>query len=694
MAQILPVSKSRYPWQPNVLLNYQNPSYYIRLFMVSEDYDNLLLEEGVDALRKIPDDRLTILAETGASGYNITSLRMKTVFAPDRSVRFTMSREISIRLVEPGGISFLDRLFAAAAALNVRNLLSYSYYLLIKFHGYDENGNYVDTISPDPESLFWLFRIMITDISVDVGPTGAIYNIEAVDSGEVALADNIFRLPGPFSPKGRRIKDVLKELITELEREQKDQYGDYVATYYRFEIDPLPRTLGDIDVQKLVSNKLDPGEWEIYTLEPSKPQQTRSPNDPLTKDMTFSRGETLENVIYNLFVNTKEAQALVRRSQEAKTFGDDSEFILIWKIVPQVKFVDFDYVRYDYVREVTYRVTPYLSVRGIGSPKQLVPVRKGDTETLKQKLDVRISSKRLIKKYDYFWTGLNTDVLDLNIRFDTLYRAILPLYGGQTDSRIHTPSLIEDENSYVSRIVELHKQYNQINERLRKINEEIKIVEKRRETKDIYNDSLNRLLERKRELEYERIAVRIQLAEAQRTRIKEQKKEFRKYVEDVSPNKAYMGFIPVSLDRSKRVDVSEYKGNVESERPIERSMVESILNQIIGATSDMVEIEMSILGDPYWLGYSNIDPKRYLHSLDSANLSVYDTGEIMFLLNFRMPVDLNEQEIVNKEFHQSPSFSGVYVVKEVEHLFENGIFRQTLNAVRDLTVDVTRLKMD
>lgn len=103
--------------------------------------------------------------------------------------------------------------------------------------------------------------------------------------------------------------------------------------------------------------------------------------------------------------------------------------------------------------------------------------------------------------------------------------------------------------------------------------------------------------------------------------------------------------------------------------------------------ANLVNVDLEILGDPYWLtdngigGYLPPPGATEMITIDgSAN---YESGDIYVYLRFRSPVEPKESNgdylFVNEE--DSP-FSGIYKVTKCENKFSGGTFKQTLKCVR------------
>jgi len=110
----------------------------------------------------------------------------------------------------------------------------------------------------------------------------------------------------------------------------------------------------------------------------------------------------------------------------------------------------------------------------------------------------------------------------------------------------------------------------------------------------------------------------------------------------------------------------------------------------VTSMSDMVELELEILGDPYYIIQSGL--ANYSGSLDSDNLHddgsmAYQNGQVFINVNFRTPVDINLTSGMydfGKSAKTGPvqMWSGLYRITEVHSKFQGGTFLQTLDGIR------------
>lgn len=117
-------------------------------------------------------------------------------------------------------------------------------------------------------------------------------------------------------------------------------------------------------------------------------------------------------------------------------------------------------------------------------------------------------------------------------------------------------------------------------------------------------------------------------------------------------------------------------------------------HDILTSGADMLAVEMRIIGDPYFLGDSGLGnysaPETSLINLSADGTINYQNGEVDLILNFRTPVDLNE----NTGFYEFgpdklvAEYSGLYKVQTIASEFVKGKFEQTLSMTRRMVQEL------
>lgn len=115
-----------------------------------------------------------------------------------------------------------------------------------------------------------------------------------------------------------------------------------------------------------------------------------------------------------------------------------------------------------------------------------------------------------------------------------------------------------------------------------------------------------------------------------------------------------------------------------------------VFHDAITKSADMIELNMDIIGDPYWIAQSGTGNYTAVPS-DKQNLNTdgtvnWQNGEVDIIVNFRIPVDINQTSGLY-DFGAGSSapvvhFSGLYRVQVITSTFRQGKFTQNLSGFR------------
>jgi hypothetical protein len=103
---------------------------------------------------------------------------------------------------------------------------------------------------------------------------------------------------------------------------------------------------------------------------------------------------------------------------------------------------------------------------------------------------------------------------------------------------------------------------------------------------------------------------------------------------------------------------------------------------------DMINLNLTILGDPYYIATSGMGnysaTATNFQNMTSDGEVDYQSGEVYITVNFRTPIDINQQTGFYNFGDTRPvqQFSGLFRVLQIESIFNKGTFKQTLSLVR------------
>jgi len=127
-------------------------------------------------------------------------------------------------------------------------------------------------------------------------------------------------------------------------------------------------------------------------------------------------------------------------------------------------------------------------------------------------------------------------------------------------------------------------------------------------------------------------------------------------------------------------------GDDKPETQIARSFHQALLD---GSTADMINCEMTIMGDPYWIadsGTGNYSAGNTSYDNMTPDGSVnYQNGQVHVNVVFRTPIDYDKDGLMRFPSTSTKiigSFSGVYLVPEVRHEISQNKYTSTLKLIR------------
>jgi hypothetical protein len=140
--------------------------------------------------------------------------------------------------------------------------------------------------------------------------------------------------------------------------------------------------------------------------------------------------------------------------------------------------------------------------------------------------------------------------------------------------------------------------------------------------------------------------------------------------------------------QSTKVDVSQTQaagGNAG--QPLDdpyAALAKNLHNAMINSKANMIEGELEILGDPFYLatgGVGNFNPKPASDGVAKDGSALHTVREVLITINFRNPVDYGPDGMMYFD-PRRVAFSGVYRVIQVSHTFKDGVFKQRLKIIR------------
>ena len=404
----------------------------------------------------------------GVPEYFINNFTMKSVIAPGEKTGNSNAFKFEWDIYEPYSMGLLlQSLQVASINAGYTNYINDTPFVLrLDFQGYDELGRNYAVIKPK----FFVLKIIGVKFSVNEG--GSTYRMEGVPYNHQGFNDTVNTMFNDVKITAGPLGTVEEALMTSNESlakalndiEEKLKASERIGVKDEYVID-FPLNSNDFtpndEYKKNKSATVNPNAPEEVVIKGAKTKvisqfdsnpigkskfgfdQTKGGNYPMRKhgdtvdanglivrdNMTidpkkrtfqFSQGQTLTAIINQIILSSEYAKA----AMDPKNKVDG--YIKWWRIDVQIELLDLDPVTGDLARKYTYRVVPYLVHESIFSNPNTVSNYEPQT-------------KKIVKRYDYIYTGQNVDVLKFDIQINNLFFAGINPSPEKDSAKVNSP---------------------------------------------------------------------------------------------------------------------------------------------------------------------------------------------------------------------------------------------------------------
>jgi len=603
------------PYSPNPLNRFATYSYRIRIFM----YPELVTSYG--------DYQTGVMVADSAStaDYNIQSVE-QVHHLGFNNARHAFTSEFTIQIAETNGITFYQTLAAAAGITGVSNFISNAKYAIeISFPGRDD-GNGIGTEGP------FIIPVMFLKVDTQITERGSLYNITAVEISTNSYSYNLGNIKRTVSFNASTVGQAVEEfqrVVNQQEAAELETNENMLSrNEYIFEFDSSAAEWADWPIE---FNEENPGSDDVLN----------------TRQFQIVAGSSIQEFFTRIMTNAAEYKSypvITGGYSAPDPAGSPNNFDLkvLYKIIGTEEDIFYDPLAGRYTKKVTYRIRKHISPELIVNSEE-VSHYQNNPAAQTTRVQHLLGLGLLKKRYDYLYTGKNTEVINLDIKIENSYYLISPQASGQ----IFSARL--SGNTALSR--------TRINEQNSTIQPEDRgfgiTVDARRRAADISE----RLLD-------------TTLSADERSLL-------------ISMRNSYISELASGLPQGQFMRYTHLNDAVEQSvvnAPVNDNDTQAVLRfgasmQNLYNSGDLLEIEMQIRGDPYWLGLPNS-----LYDLGlPTDAADYEMGANYFFLKINLPSP------------NGPSndflITGLYRVISVISEYRNGKFIQYLKAYRDVIIN-------
>ena len=724
-------------YQGNPLMDYDAVTYNFEMIMLTardtESAQRWILsnnQSGPNAksfdLWTPKDDTITIAA-TGATVLNINSVQINATIGPiDNGKRNSGATDFHINITQPLGASFTETLVNSALQLQLPDGLKATYLLKLKFRGrHPVTGRPV----PDIPQTARQFLIEITEVDATVDSSGAQYTIHAARAGDKASLQNIYTTDRALLLENLSdCNSLVKAMEEALNNNELDKLAidKGILDEYYIHLDPIAQKhIGKDSI--LTTQELDD-----INFSDASDKSYNEEQDTGLRMFKIPQGTTIDRALEFGLAHSKKLQIMAKGFVDtADADSTDSEKIekqakIIFKVKLDTKKTRWDIIRNDWAREFHYTVSLFSTIRPEilkGSWDQIehhVLMKENELLTGKDtKKDADPKKKLLTKRYDYLFTGLNDKVLRFDIKFNNQfffamhsYRNVFAGLEQETQTRIKDQKEKLTEFRKVRLKVEDKWQAYREVKRDNILTEDFDPEETQewRDFKTARAELLNAYVDGINDGTFEGDPAIVENAQKYNydpRKIEETGQTINESIgtsNDATMDKDSERLWAELLDRkqiqrnidshSKPFQVmwgaqpEEFRSDFDNKNRTPgmghfHAVLESTLADF---SADMVNMDMDIRGDMYWLE-SERDPRPYTASSYTGEnyllfRAITSAGEPDPTTGIARPGDEYKEQMLN----------GVYAVTEVISRFEGGQFTQNLKGVKEAFIsDIDKL---
>jgi len=641
----------------NSLSSMPSATYYTRLSICHPTI--------VHDVSQISTDKKIIIAETATTAiFTITDLEIFHTVSWNEQTRSAQGIGANITIVETHGAALLDYINKACQDLGIKAPMEATYLIEIMFN----NGN-AENVDPAQSRYYFVYGVTFTNMNISITEKGGQYRINATEPGIKAITgsvgptiNNVSAIPA--SSLGEWVKEFQK-FLNKCAQDEYDAEAHAWRDEYYIHIDPKWKKYKFSNVAKKTNNMF-----------------TRSHIDNSKLMIQIAKGSKIPDILNSVMSATEEFQKVpvagggFMRPNAGDEMTNTKGIPETFRLICDMRYGEFDKKRNKYSRKYLYSFESYKDVSVYSGE---LAGHFNDKDVMKERVTKLLEEQLLTKRYDYNFTGLNTEILNFDMNLDLTYFRAIPIRKGHQGQDTAA-------SSGKKQVVGASPQGDE-KKKNRKQNDM---------PKGTYPGDKSKFGETSDQgLVYgARPQNANELEKAQAALAKETGTNIRKggglYVESYAlpstQSNISLYTVPSDTQGLPPPPIGPGSGtNVTPDRSSGRIQLGNMQMEL-GGGSELAKIDIDIKGDPYWLGQSNLTKQQRGSNTGIAGFAIYEQGAPMFWLNVNSPVE-PDPDTGKMEFVNNVTISGIFKVTNVISRFQNGAFTQSLAAIRDLATN-------
>src|ERR1019366_5897271 len=443
--------------QPNALNDYYIPTYHFRLFMIADT--DLLTQAGIppssgSASSGVPGEgnqasvatpptanatptinianiKQVTIAESGVTGWNIKDVQIHTIGAVNEITGTQKMDHLEITIIDPLGVNFIDGLFGAATQLNVKDYTKANIYLELTFLGYptgsmsSSTASSANQITNFPNGGKWIWGLVFQHIETSITEGGGVFKVYFLSNQSAPLIEdqgaiNYMTVPGHLTVSGKTVSEIFSSFVTEINTSWKTNFAAQLIKYNPIKTESIafkvPNAQGKNPGNfKLLPQEIEKSPKKMWTMDTANGNQTYS----------IAKRTNVGDFLTSIIINTEEGQKIVIDNPTTGATDNTTKGFrqcIVFAVEHDIAVKGLDTTTNQYVKEITLRTIAHLVTHPPILDENDITNAK-DPNNQKKEIQGYIDSGLFKKRYDYIYTGKNTEVIKFDINFDMVYSA-------------------------------------------------------------------------------------------------------------------------------------------------------------------------------------------------------------------------------------------------------------------------------
>lgn len=676
-------------YQENILNQYDSYTYS---WAVHIHHPNLVGTYD-DLSQIISANKVITLAESGVENeISIDNVNQSLVLTFANENRNSVANLFTIEFIEAMGATFYTRIFEAARRLRIENHLEACYILELNFRGWRADGSSVPVIIGP-----YFYQTKLTKLSMDFKEGASFYTGSFIETTEDAYARLNFHLVQAITISASNFGDFLTKFEKDINQQARSQV---MASANRL----FPNVYHFTTTDEYSS-------WKSFVFDDlADIEQTRGISVSIsggTLNITLPQGTSITSAISMVLFQTKQFKRIITNHGYAKDTPADTE-AQPEKLAEIVKWVSYEtevgYLTYDmlhkhYPKDITFKVKGFLTPEAIHDPSSYYKGLNPDIQT--NRLREIFDTGLLRKRFDYTYTGTNTEVLELDVTLNNVFYTLQALSHGavsmpaafftgiggeqqrEVAAQMATAQDIKTRMEAAQRRVDsLEKENTRLTSQLNGPTGQSSFSQSQIA---LNNAEISAKKSEINSLAPQSIAAGEKAAQMQMdlwnstssnvTSLPSTPNRYLTQDELLTPAE-FTSYLPNNFDFNEVQSLATI-GPESPNNPGAAMLGAMEVN--LNASGDLIQQSIVVRGDPYWLGR----PKGFNNTETQAD---YNIGGVMYFLNIEFPTYPSETTGLSNNTRNF-MLAGLYRVVKVNANYSNGKFTMTLNSFRDTNTD-------